>query len=253
MALRNRHQYCRAHILTQYVNSPYKYTNYIDKSTPQTIGDDNYRLDYVTEYLDDSKQTDIFIGDKTECIVGTITDENPDIAVIDSFKNFTIEDTDYESASNQNTIKFMNTVLHHFKTVFKVKHVEIRDNAILYVDEEHVRISNIYFLKYQAGYYRKNWGFEFIVNSYIIDYKDAIEQLKTYRCNKADIISEMGFFIEEYKTRFDNFLNKINDGELLTDFIRNYKINEDEIDIYFTFLKQNCYNDITIETLYLEL
>ena len=61
MALRKYHQYYRAHMLTQYVNSPYKYTNYIDKPTPQTIGDDNYRLDNITEYLEDTKQTNIFI------------------------------------------------------------------------------------------------------------------------------------------------------------------------------------------------
>lgn len=242
MALRNRHQYCRAHILTQYVNSPYKYTNYIDKSTPQTIGDDNYRLDYVTEYLDDSKQTNIFIGDKTECVVGTITDENPDIVVITSFKNFTIEDTDYESASNQNSIKFMNTVLHHFKTELKIKCVKIRDNAILYNQDERMPISIIYFLRYNETYYMKNLGFQLYNDMSLIEFNDTIQRVKAHYYNK--IIVKQYYTPDDYPIEIvDKFLSGLYDTELVGDFVRRYKIAESELLIFFEFLRRCRYYD----------
>jgi hypothetical protein len=232
MFLQRYHSYTIADMLHHHPKSIYNYSEYISKYTETTIGDDTYRLDYISEYYADDREHQIFMGDKTRCIKITIHDDNRDIARLKSFNRLTIQDIDYNSKSNMDNIKFMNTVLHYLKNVLNVNRVEIEDEAILYSEHEFIAISTIYLLNYQSDYYNKNWGFK------------SVDKPITIKLN----LQEISYNGETAK----KFMGKIGGYESLADFVRRYKVNIEDIDIYIRLLRDNCverYNEL----LYLDL
>lgn len=253
MAYHIFHSYRQAYTMAQRKPALISFYEYHNKPTPQMIGDADYRLDYVEERHPDDDEIKILVGDKINAVVVTIQDATPELAEMEQFKKYTVDDLDYYSQSNQNTIKFVNTVIHHLKTVFKIKRVEILDNAILYkYDGYNIRglmpISRIYILKYNTNYYTKNWGF------HITFIKDVYIKLPTHYY-KTQVIE---YYSPEYTENMataecKTFVNKLYDKELITDFVNRYKINESEINIFFTFINENVRYSMSENTYYLDL
>ena len=256
MFLQKYHSYYQASLFTQHPCSINKYTKYVenDKYTPQTIGHDTYRLDYMEAYDPDDRKRIIFVGDKVESIVINILDDKPELADLTSFKKFTIEDTDYNSASNQSSIKFLNTVLHHLKTVLNVKRVEICDKAAIFMNKSHISLNIIYFFLHHTNYYIKNWGFQFLDKLVQMKLTENIEKLKKRKYDKPDITED---FSREYfdKESVNDFLLKLYDTELVTDFIKRYELDVNNASIYFDFLHHINYGYWYLfdEVLYLDL
>lgn len=256
MFLQKYHSYYQASLFSQLNSSKNKYTKYIDndKYTPQTIGDDTYMLDYILEYDVKDRERIIFIGDKQESIVINILDDKPELAVLKSYKKFTLEDTDYNSDSNKSSIKFLNTVLNYLKTVLNVKRVELWDTAAIFMDKNHISLNIIYFFIHQTNYYIKNWGFQFVDDFLQDKLIESVEKLKKRKCDKTDITE---YFSADHfdKESVNDFLLYFYDNELVTDFIKRYKLDVNNASIFFDFIQHINYGFwfLNGQLLYLDL
>lgn len=242
MSYRQLHPYAQAHIMAQRKPAKNNFTEYINISTSQTLSSKEGILDYLEERHDGDDEVRIFIGNKTDCIVATIQDDKPTQADLKIFKKYTIADMDYNSMTNQNTLLFIKAVLRHFQRVLNIERVIIFDEPVLYIDiNTCVNLNDIYFLRYQRGYYTKNWCFLHCDNKDRIKQQQDIYRLSNDRCDKTLITTAM--YKKFYNKPVNKFLVKMTDNELVTDFVNRYETSNTEIELYIYFINLKSYNN----------
>jgi hypothetical protein len=188
--------------------------------------------------LSDNKVTSIFVGQVSHCLLATINSNEPNIVNIISFAfdetcNIT---KNLESGTGTSRMMFA------FFKYISLQHPDI--DTIILTDNSKFDCSNIkislymyYMLKYHKTYYEKQFGFEIdkINNS-----NDTIKQHQNNKLlsqnlsiNKSFISSKLDYYD---KSSLDEFLGYMNDGELVSLFLKRFKSPEHLCHIFNSFL-----------------
>jgi hypothetical protein len=256
MMLATYHPYIQASIVTGN-----NYAKYLNIQKGGKIYGDEYKFDYEERRIPKDKINTIFVGNKQECVLILIEDDSPEEAYIQSFAHFPKCEIGSNLPRQSGTIKFMETTLMYLKEVHKIKVVKLSDTSKISCGGKKLYLSKLYLFKYNSSYYKHNFGFKYIPETvrhrlpYIKTIKNNIEKLKTHYCDKQDI--EQMLLKTYNRIRVKKFMDKVNDNELLSSFVRRYIKDDNECDIYFDFINYmydiNHYGDVSGAVLYKKL
>lgn len=240
-----------------YGNGKYKFNFKIDKN--------NY-------------ETRIFIGDKINCFLGLIYNDNPNIVIIQGFNFDKSCNIDENMIEGKDTKIMFNTILKFIKDKYKlINKVELTDEAELNCfsniinDTISINLYYLYHLKYGKGYYLQNFGFKIDnslgdINRHKNNIKKYLKYNLVYNEFKKFIIDEVNIEHRRYiLSELNNFfsINIDNNGKieklkkmnykLISKKLKNIKYDCYFLDLLITFIKIKAeFIDLKKSSYYLE-
>lgn len=191
--------------------------------------------------INNNNTTDIsiFIGKVSHCLSAIIYSNSSNIINVNYFSYDKICNITKNLEKGDGTSKMMNA----FFKYIELHHPKI--DTIILTDKSELNCSNInislymlYMLKYHTSYYEKRHGF-------IIDkFNNSKEKIKKHNENKikSQKLKIDKTFIANKLEYYDNvildeFIANINDGELVSEFLKRFNAKEQLCDIFNIFLQ----------------
>ena len=176
------------------------------------------KFDFREDYNNVTHTIDVFIGDRKECILITIEEDNKKVAHIQNFN--------YHKKLPRILMK---TALEYISLEKGIKKVTLTDKS------EKIPLFILYLFKYGESYYQKNFGFKYMKKIDQISQAENMKIREKHFINKKKVKKELlQYFAKE---KVERFLEFIKNGELITEFVKNFTCPQNLFDIYFAFLK----------------
>ena len=123
----------------------------------------------------------------------------------------------------------MKTALEYISLEKGIKKVTLTDKS------EKIPLFILYLFKYGESYYQKNFGFKYMKKIDQISQAENMKIREKHFINKKKVKKELlQYFAKE---KVERFLEFIKNGELISEFVKNFTCPNNLFDIYFAFLK----------------
>lgn len=234
------HSYRYAHFTN---GIPYhKY--FLSQSGGKIFGSE-FKFDFREDYNNVTNTIDVFIGDRKECLLITIEEDNKKVAHIQNFHN-------HETCDLYGTRILMKTVLDYIYLEKGIKKVTLTDKAVFTHKSEKIPLFILYLFKYGKSYYHKNFGFKYIKKMHRMYQAENLKIREQHFINKNKIRKELLQYFAKEKVEI--FLEFIEKSQPISGFVKNFICPNNLFDIYFAFLKYEFknkkYNNLFGEVLY---
>ena len=181
------------------------------------------KFDFREDYNNVTHTIDVFIGDRKECILITIEEDNKKVAHIQNFHYHK------KLPRISGAIILMKTALEYISLEKGIKKVTLTDKS------EKIPLFILYLFKYGESYYQKNFGFKYMKKIDQISQAENMKIREKHFINKKKVKKELlQYFAKE---KVERFLEFIKNGELISEFVKNFTCPNNLFDIYFAFLK----------------
>jgi hypothetical protein len=188
-----------------------------------------FKFDFREDYNNVTNTIDVFIGDRKECILITIAEDNKKVAHIQNFHY------PKKLPRISGTRILMKTALEYISLEKGIKKVTLTDKAVFTHKSDKIQLFILYLFKYGESYYQKNFGFKYMKKIDQITQAENMKIREKHFINKKKVKKELLQYFS--KEKIDRFLEFIKNGELIADFVKNFTCPENLFDIYFAFLK----------------
>ena len=199
-----------------------------------------FKFHFREDYNNVTHTIDVFIGDRKECILITIEEDNKKVAHIQNFHYHK------KLPRISGTIILMKTALEYISLEKGIKKVTLTDKS------DKIQLFILYLFKYGESYYQKNFGFKYSNKMHRMYQAENMKIREKHFINKKKVKKELlQYFAKEKVERFLEFIKK---SESIVEFVKNFTCPEKIFDIYFAFLKYEFkdkkYNNLFGEVLY---
>ena len=213
-----------------------------DQSGGKIFGSE-FKFDFREDYNNVTHTIDVFIGDRKECILITIEEDNKKVAHIQNFHYHETCDLYKKLPRISGTRILMKTALEYISLEKGIKKVTLTDKIPLFI---------LYLFKDGESYYQKNFGFKYLNKMHRMYQAENMKIREKHFINKKKVKKELlQYFAKEKVERFLEFIKK---SESIVEFVKNFTCPEKIFDIYFAFLKYEFkdkkYNNLFGEVLY---
>ena len=182
-----------------------------------------FKFDFREDYNNVTHTIDVFIGDRKECILINIEEDNKKIAHIQNFHY------PKKLPRISGTRILMKTALEYIYLEKGIKKVTLTDKS------DKIQLFILYLFKYGESYYQKNFGFKYLNKMHRMYQAKNMKIREQHFINKKKVKKELlQYFAKE---KVERFLEFIKNGELIAEFVKNFTCPEKLFDIYFAFLK----------------
>jgi hypothetical protein len=242
-----------------YIINNFKFVVNIKIMDNETMSESNNEISNTNNNMNDNKSKDyitITIGSgSVKCVEITIKKNEPKNASLDKF-NYHLEcNISKDMKRKIDTYKIMDTLILFLKNEMKTdmnididtltledgskKQCECTKFNILYYD--------LYLFKYGMSYYNYTYGFDFYYESDKELHRENLRLIKGITINKQEFINYLMIKhiykdkIANHKENSDEFLEKIIDGIVATEFIKTYSPKEHLsylLHYFFMYMKQ---------------
>lgn len=250
------HPYIQAYIKS---NSKHKkilqlYNNLLNNKITQNGGSiiiDNFEFDInksnfnnnqnninQNNNYNDNDDISIFVGKTSNCLLANISRDKPNIVNINYFSYNKICNISKNLEKGYGTYKMMNAffkyIIQYFPNVTKII---LTDKSTLNCSNTTISLYMLYLLKYNSSYYEKQ--FNFIIDKEnntlhtIQTHLQNIEKSKNIIINKDFLANKLNYYDENI---FNEFMEHINDGEYIADFLKRFKSTDHLCNIFGSFL-----------------
>jgi len=210
-----------------------------DQSGGKIFGSE-FKFDFREDYNNVTHTIDVFIGDRKECILITIEEDNKKVAHIQNFHYHK------KLPRISGTIILIKTALEYISLEKRIKKVTLTDKS------EKIPLFILYLFKYGESYYQKNFGFKYLNKMHRMYQAENMKIREKHFINKKKVKKELLQYFAKEKVK--RFLEFIKNDELIAEFVKNFTCPENLFDIYFAFLKYEYkdkkYNNLFGEVLY---
>ena len=198
------------------------------------------KFDFREDYNNVTHTIDIFIGDRKECILITIEEDNKKVAHIQNFHYHETCDLYKKLPRISGTRILMKTALEYISLEKRIKKVTLTDKAVFTHKSDKIQLFILYLFKYGESYYQKNFGFKYLNKMHRMYQAENMKIREKHFINKKKVKKELlQYFAKE---KVERFLEFIKNGELIAEFVKNFTCPENLFDIYFAFLKYEFKN-----------
>jgi len=129
----------------------------------------------------------------------------------------------------------MKTALEYISLEKRIKKVTLTDKAVFTHKSDKIQLFILYLFKYGESYYQKNFGFKYLNKMHRMYQAENMKIREKHFINKKKVKKELlQYFAKE---KVERFLEFIKNGELITEFVKNFTCPQNLFDIYFAFLK----------------
>ena len=188
-----------------------------------------FKFHFREDYNNVTHTIDVFIGDRKECILITIEEDNKKVAHIQNFHYHK------KLPRISGTRILMKTALEYISLEKGIKKVTLTDKAVFTHKSDKIQLFILYLFKYGESYYQKNFGFKYINKMHRMYQAENMKIREKHFINKKKVKKELlQYFAKE---KVERFLEFIKNGELIAEFVKNFTCPENLFDIYFAFLK----------------
>ena len=193
-----------------------------------------FKFDFREDYYNVTHTIDVFIGDRKECILITIAEDNKKVAHIQNFHY------PKKLPRISGTRILMKTALEYISLEKGIKKVTLTDKAVFTHKSDKIQLFILYLFKYGESYYQKNFGFKYMKKIEQITQAENMKIREKHFINKKKVKKELLQYFAKEKVK--RFLEFIKNGELIAEFVKNFTCPENLFDIYFAFLKYEFKN-----------
>jgi len=243
--MKNPHPYRYAHF-----TNGIPYHKYFISQSDQSGGlKSEFKFDFREDYNNVTHTIDVFIGDRKECILITIEEDNKKVAHIQNFHY------PKKLPRISGTRILMKTALEYISLKKGIKKVTLTDKAVFNHKSDKIQLFILYLFKYGESYYQKNFGFKYMKKIDQITQAENMKIREKHFINKKKVKKELlQYFAKE---KVERFLEFIAESQLISEFVKNFTCPNNLFDIYFAFLKYEYkdkkYNNLFGEVLYKKL
>lgn len=244
------HSYRYAHFTN---GIPYhKY--FLSQSGGKIFGSE-FKFDFREDYNNITHTIDVFIGDRKECILITIEEDDKKVAHIQNFHYHETCDLYKKLPRISGTRILMKTALEYISLEKGIKKVTLTDKAVFTHKSDKIQLFILYLFKYGESYYQKNFGFKYLNKMHRMYQAENMKIREQHFINKKKVKKELlQYFAKE---KVERFLEFIEESQLISEFVKNFTCPNNLFDIYFAFLKYEYkdkkYNNLFGEVLYKKL
>lgn len=249
------------------ISHPYRYAHFTngipyhkyfisqsDQSGGKIFGSE-FKFDFQEDYNNVTHTIDVFIGDRKECILITIEEDNKKVAHIQNFHYHETCDLYKKLPRISGTRILMKTALEYISLEKRIKKVTLTDKAVFTHKSDKIQLFILYLFKYGESYYQKNFGFKYMKKIDQITQAENMKIREKHFINKKKVKKELlQYFAKE---KVERFLEFIEESQLISEFVKNFTCLNNLFDIYFAFLKYEFkdkkYNNLFEEVLYKKL
>jgi len=121
-----------------------------------------FKFDFREDYNNVTHTIDVFIGDRKECILITIEEDNKKVAHIQNFHYHETCDLYKKLPRISGTRILMKTALEYISLEKGIKKVTLTDKAVFTHKSNKISLFILYLFKYGESYYQKNFGFKYL-------------------------------------------------------------------------------------------
>lgn len=219
-----------------------------DQSGGKIFGSE-FKFDFREDYNNVTHTIDVFIGDRKECILITIEEDNKKVAHIQNFHYHETCDLYKKLPRISGTRILMKTALEYISLEKGIKKVTLTDKS------EKIPLFILYLFKYGESYYQKNFGFKYLNKMHRMYQAENMKIREKHFINKKKVKKELlQYFAKE---KVERFLEFIEESQLISEFVKIFTCPNNLFDIYFAFLKYEYkdkkYNNLFGEVLYKKL
>jgi len=213
------------------------------------------KFDFREDYNNVTHTIDVFIGDRKECILITIEEDNKKVAHIQNFHYHETCDLYKKLPRISGTRILMKTALEYISLEKRIKKVTLTDKAVFTHKSDKIQLFILYLFKYGESYYQKNFGFKYLNKMNRMYQAENMKIREKHFINKKKVKKELlQYFAKE---KVERFLEFIEESQLISEFVKNFTCPNNLFDIYFAFLKYEYkdkkYNNLFGEVLYKKL
>ena len=182
-----------------------------------------FKFHFREDYNNVTHTIDVFIGDRKECILITIEEDNKKVAHIQNFHYHK------KLPRISGTIILMKTALEYISLEKGIKKVTLTDKS------DKIQLFILYLFKYGESYYQKNFGFKYLNKMHRMYQAENMKIREKHFINKKKVKKELLQYFAKEKVEI--FLEFIKNGESIVEFVKNFTCPENLFDIYYAFLK----------------
>ena len=249
--MREKHPYEFAYYAT---GTPY-HKNFLYQSGGGTIYGSKVQFDFQESENKRTGTTEIFIGDKKECLLITIEADKKAEAYVQTFHHFEHCDLQKKLSRVAGTRILMTTALQYIYYKKDVRKVVLTDKAFFEKEGEKISFFILYTFKYGETYYQKNFGFKYGKSQDIVKMEKNRKIREKHFINKNNTIKELAQYFA--KKIVIDFAKNIKDGEPISEFVKRFNCPNELFAIYFAFLEEEFrrkkYNNLFGKLLYKRL
>ena len=200
----------------------------LDQSGGKIFGSE-FKFDFREDYNNVTHTIDVFIGDRKECILITIEEDDKKVAHIQNFHY------PKKLPRISGTRILMKTALEYIFLEKGIKKVTLTDKAVFTHKSDKIQLFILYLFKYGESYYQKNFGFKYLNKMHRMYQAENMKIREKHFINKKKVKKELlQYFAKE---KVERFLEFIEESQLISEFVKNFTCPENLFDIYFAFLK----------------
>lgn len=249
--MNNLHPY-----LQIYYKSKYKFKkmlkHYLDiKNNNNYIGGAIVLNNFIFEeyYDEEDNRNNIVIGKKEQCLHGIIDNATPDTVWLEWFSYHRNCNIDKNLIRGEGTVNMMKTFIEYIRKYHpKIQKIKLSDKSEFVCSGVNISLYKLYILKYGKSFYEHKFGFvlDTLNDPEILKkHKQNIELSKNIKINKNLIKQQFEKMLDikdslnkHYLTidLINEFVDNLNDNELVRDFLIRYKIPDNQCAIFEDFL-----------------
>lgn len=213
-------------------NVKYKYLDFLKKSGGGTVIED---FEYDIDTTEEDGEIHVFIGNKKNCILGRISSETPHILLLQNFSYYRKCNITKNLEPKTGTSRMMKTFLQYVaSTLSQIKIIELSDDSGFNCGDTKIYHYVPYLFKYGCGYYEYHFGFN-INPVYKFEREHNTRIYKKLVINKKEFIEYIKD-LDNSKNNIDVFLSYLQDGELITTFMKTFKIPDYLCELFNKFI-----------------
>ena len=148
------------------------YHKYFISQSDQSGGlKSEFKFDFREDYNNVTHTIDVFIGDRKECILITIEEDDKKVAHIQNFHYHETCDLYKKLPRISGTRILMKTALEYIFLEKGIKKVTLTDKAVFTHKSDKIQLFILYLFKYGESYYQKN----FSIGSFSPSFKNSVD------------------------------------------------------------------------------
>jgi len=210
----------------------YKYLDFLKKSGGGMIIED---FEYDIDTTEEDGEIHVFIGNKKNCVLGRISSETPNILLLQNFSYYRKCNRTQNLEPKTGTSRMMKTFLQYIaSTLPQIEIIELSDDSGFNCGDTKIYHYVPYLFKYGCGYYEYHFGFD-ITPIYKFEREHNTRIYKEIVINKKDFLDYIKD-LDKSDNNIDEFVSYLHDGELITTFMKTFKIPEHLCYIFNKFI-----------------
>jgi hypothetical protein len=201
--MKNPHPYRYAHFTNGIPYHKY-FISQSDQSGGKIFGSE-FKFDFREDYNNVTHTIDVFIGDRKECNLIAIEEENKKVAHIQNFHY------PKKLPRISGTRILMKIALEYISFFKEIKKVTLTDKAVFTHKSDKIPLFILYLFKYGESYYHKNFGFKYLKKIKRIHQAENMKIREKHFINKKKVKKELlQYFAKEKVERFLEFIKMVN-------------------------------------------